>query len=124
MRLLTSQFISGCLLPGTTCKQCSALFTSSKHFWTPSRLNSFGRRPCLHHVACFGTLSGLFPRLGNSFGSRPRLHRPVGGAKTSADGQEARTNCACVSDNNSPYQQAAVVCIRNSKEATTGRQTA
>ena len=33
-------------------------------------------------------------------------------AKTSADGQEARMNCACVSGNNSPYQQAAVVCIR------------
>ena len=43
-------------------------------------------------------------------------------AKTSADGQEARTHCACVSGNNSPYQQAAVVCIRHSKEAT-GRQT-
>ena len=44
-------------------------------------------------------------------------------AKTSADGQEARMNCACVSGNNSPYQQTAVVCIRHSKEATTGRQT-
>ena len=45
-------------------------------------------------------------------------------AKTTANGQLARTFCACVRGNNSPYQQVAVVCICYSKRDTGRPRTA